>query len=68
MFETIINWLYTIDFNLDKHIIIFFNYIHSNPITFGALWGILKLMAMKSSTNTDDKILTWIGNKFGVKF
>jgi len=68
MFETIINWLSVIDFNLDKHIIIFFNYVHNNPITFGTLWALLKLRAMQSPTTTDDKILTWIGNKFGVKF
>jgi len=68
MLETIMNWLSMADFNFDKYIIIFFNYVHSNPITFGGVWGLLKLIAMRSPSTTDDKILTWIGNKFGVKF
>jgi len=54
--------------NIDEYIIIFFNYVHANPITFGALWGLLKLATINSETSVDDSILTWIGSKFGVKF
>jgi len=54
--------------NTDPFIALALNYVHVNPLTFAAVWGLLKLLAKKSSNNTDDKILTWLGNLVGIKF
>lgn len=54
--------------NIDEYIITGIAYIHDNPLTFGALWGLLKLLARYTPSVTDDKIMTWIGQKLGVRF
>jgi len=51
-------------FNLDDYLIIAVNYIHSNPLSFGILWGLFKLMAIRSENTIDDKITTMISNWF----
>ena len=54
--------------NVDPFILIALSYVHGNPLIFGALWGVLKIAAKRSKNTDDDKILTMIGNLFGVKF
>jgi len=44
------------------------SFIKANPLTFGLLWALLKLLAKRSPSTEDDKILTMIGNWIGVKF
>jgi hypothetical protein len=54
--------------NIDQYIITGIDYVHKNPLFFGALLGLLKLIALRTPSVTDDKILTWIGQKIGIRF
>jgi len=54
--------------NPDIYIMAVGAFIKANPLTFGLLWALLKLLAKRSPSTEDDRILTMIGNFIKVKF
>ena len=50
----------------DEYIAIALAVLHANPITAAIVLALLKLLALRSKTTADDKILTWIKSKLGI--